>query len=333
MALTADQIKIGPIDPPPEVKSSLQLIRESVSVPSDVKVINNLKYSVIPQDPFKVKRKRTIQELLLINQIKQNDNDNVNGIEDQSVDNLNLNQIREMARLEQELEELRLYQSALRGHVGREHVPPDWTIERVVNGSFNKFRANLDGVEVDDVYQGDTPIFVVDRKVNISIDDVRNRVFNSDDSKFMSVDEARLYFRDRLIKEKQIAEAAIEAENEKIKLEIEAEVLKMAKEKLDRDLKLKTEYKDREAKLKELMEERDRVEADLQRSIFDTKQNINQLNLEAAKKAEEDILNQFKGPQRAHFVKKIKNAVSKQSKLIEYKQSAFTSDMLNSSKD
>ena len=333
MALIADQVIIGIQPPPPEVKSSLQLARESVSGPSDVKVFNNLKYSVIPQDPLKVKRKRTIQELLLINQVKQHDNEYVSSTEDNIGNDLTLDQIREIAKLEQELEELRLYQSALRGHVGREHVPPEWTIERVVNGSFNKFRANLDGVEVDEVQQGDTPIFVVDRKVNKSIHDIRNGVFNSDDSKFMSVEEARLYFRDKLIKEKQIAEAAIEAENEKIRLEIESEVLKMAKEKLDRDLKLKTEYQDREAKLKELMEARDRVEADLQRSIIDTKQNINQLNIEAAKKAEEDILNQFKGPQRAHFVKKIKNAVSKQSRLIEYKQSAFTSDMLNSSKD
>ena len=231
MAIIADQIKIGPIDPPPEVKSSLQMVRESVSGPSDVKVINNLSYEIGVIDPFKVKKKRSIEELILINELRQNSKENAIFKEE---DLLTFKQARDAAREGTEIEEI------------VEEDQPDWTIERVVKGSFNKLRGKLEGVEVIDSYDRETPIFVVDRSVT-DFDNVRSNSLNPvNDNVFVSVEQA---------------------------------------------------------------------------------------NIDAESKINERILNNTGGPMRSSVVKKRKLESIKKSNLIEYRKSAFTSDMLSSSKD
>lgn len=231
MALIADQIKIGPIDSPPEVKSSLQMVRESVSGPSDVKVINNLSYEIGVIDPFKVKKKRSIEELILINELRQNSKENAIFKEE---DLLTFKQARDAAREETEIEEIL--------EVGK----PDWTIERVVKGSFNKLRGKIEGVDVMDSYDTETPIFVVERSVT-DFDKVRSNSLNPvNDNVFVSVDQA---------------------------------------------------------------------------------------NIDAKSKINERILNNTDSPMRTSIIRKRKLEAIKKSDLIEYRKSAFTSDMLNSSKD
>lgn len=231
MAIIADQIKIGPVDPPPEVKSDLQKLRESFTDPADVKVINNLSYKIGAIDPFKVKKKRSIEELILINELRQNSKENAVFKEE---DLLTFKQARDAAREGTEIEEI------------VEEDQPDWTIERVVKGSFNKLRGKIEGVDIIDSYDKETPIFVVERSVT-DFDNVRSNSLNPvNDNVFVSVDQA---------------------------------------------------------------------------------------NIDAKSKINERILNNTGGPTRTNVVKKRKLESIKESSLIEYRKSAFTSDMLNSSKD
>jgi len=143
MALIADQINVGPVEPLPVVKSDLQRIRESLAEPADVMVINNLSYKIGVIDPFKVKKKRSIEELILINEVSLS---NLEASQENTVDEedlLTLKQAREIARLEHELQQLNEYKAALDAAVVPELVQeivkpdllPDWTIiekQRVV---------------------------------------------------------------------------------------------------------------------------------------------------------------------------------------------------------
>jgi hypothetical protein len=231
MAIIADQINVGPVAPLPVVKSDLQKLRESFADPSDVKVINNLSYKIGVIDPFKVRKKRSIEELILINELRQNSKENAVFKEG---DLLTFKQARDAARAGIEIEEI------------AEEDQPDWTIERVVKGSFNKLRGKIEGVDIIDSYDTETPIFVVERSVT-DFDNVRSNSLNSvNDNVFVSAEQA---------------------------------------------------------------------------------------NIDAESKINERILNNTGGPTRSSVVKKRKLESIKESSLIEYRKSAFTSDMLSSSKD
>jgi hypothetical protein len=231
MALIADQINVGPVEPLPVVKSDLQKLRESLAEPADVMVINNLSYKIGVIDPFKVKKKRSIEELLLINELKQNSKENAVFKEG---DLLTFKQARDAARQENAIEDI------------VEDDQPDWTIDRVVKGSFNKLRGKLEGVEVIDSYDNETPIFVVDRSVT-NFNNIRNNSLNHvNENVFVSIEEARV-------------------------------------------------------------EEKSRME--------------------------ERILEQSGGPTRTGSLKKKRLEALEKSNLIEYRSSAFNSDMLSSSKD
>ena len=231
MAIIADQINVGPVAPLQVVKSDLQKLRESFADPSDVKVINNLSYKIGVIDPFKVRKKRSIEELILINELRQNSKENAVFEEG---DLLTFKQARDAARAVIKIEEI------------AEEDQPDWTIDRVVKGSFNKLRGQLEGVEVIDSYDTETPIFVVERSVT-DFDNIRNNSINDvNENVFVSIEQA----------------------------------------------------------------------------ISDEKSRI-----------EERILKQSGGPTRTNVLKKRKLESIKKSNLIEYRKSAFTSDMLSSSKD
>jgi hypothetical protein len=185
MALIADQINVGPVEPLPVVKSDLQKLRESFAGPSDVKVINNPVYKIGVIDPFKVKKKRSIEELILINELRQNSKENAVFKEG---DLLTFKQARDSASQENTIEDI------------AEEDQPDWTIDRVVKGSFNKLRGKLEGVEVIDSYDRETPIFVVDRSVT-DFDNIRNNSLNHvNENVFVSIDEARVDEKSRMEK-------------------------------------------------------------------------------------------------------------------------------------
>lgn len=342
MALKADQISVGPMEPPPVVKSDLQLIRESLSQQSDIKVINNLSYEIGVVDPFKIKKKRSLEELLLINEIREQDSESNEEILQDDQELQTLMQAREIARLEQELQQLNEYKAALEAATIDEPIskpvkpdlPADWTIDRVVEGSFNKLRAKLDGQEINDTYDKETPIFIVDRKVSTNFEHIRNR-FLVDDSanKFMSAEEAESYFHTKEIEEKLKKEAAIAAQYERLKAEQEAEVLRLAKEKFERDQQIKQQAEERERQLQELIAAKQQAELEFQKAALDQRERLAREKAEAAKQLEEKILGNVSGPQRAHFIKKVKSAVSQQVSLIEHKNSAFNSDMLSNYKD
>lgn len=183
MALIADQINVGPVEPLSVVKSDLQKIRESFAGPSDVKVINSPVYKIGVIDPFKVKKKRSIEELILINELRQNSKENTVFKEG---DLLTFKQARDAAGQENGIEDI------------AEEDQPDWTIERVVKGSFNKLRGKLEGVEVIDSYDKETPIFVVDRSVT-DFDNIRNNSLNHvNENVFISVDQASIDEKSRM---------------------------------------------------------------------------------------------------------------------------------------
>jgi hypothetical protein len=231
MALIADQVNVGPVAPLPVVKSDLQKLRESLAEPADVMVINNLSYKIGVIDPFKVKKKRSIEELILINELRQISKENAVFKEE---DLLTFKQAREAASHENAIEDI------------AEEDQPDWTIDRVVKGSFNKLRGKLEGVEVIDSYDKETPIFVVDRSVT-DFDNIRNNSLNPvNNNVFVSIDQA----------------------------------------------------------------------------IIDEKSRM-----------EERMLEQSGGPMRTSSLKKKRLEALEKANLIEYKRSAFNSDMLSSSKD
>ena len=177
MAIIADQINVGPVAPLPVVKSDLQKLRESFADPADVKVINNLSYKIGVIDPFKVRKKRSIEELILINELRQNSKENAVFKEG---DLLTFKQARDAARAGIEIEEI------------AEEDQPDWTIERVVKGSFNKLRGKIEGVDIIDSYDTETPIFVVERSVT-DFDNIRNNSLNDvNDNVFVSVEQASI---------------------------------------------------------------------------------------------------------------------------------------------
>ncbi len=183
MALIADQINVGPVEPLAVVKSDLQKLRESFAGPSDVKVINNPVYKIGVIDPFKVKKKRSIEELILINELRQNSKENAVFKEG---DLLTFKQARDAAGQENAIEDI------------AEEDQPDWTIDRVVKGSFNKLRGKLEGVEVIDSYDRETPIFVVDRSVT-DFDNIRNNSLNHvNENVFVSVDQAIIDEKSRM---------------------------------------------------------------------------------------------------------------------------------------
>jgi len=347
MALIADQINVGPVSLPPAVKSDLQLLRESLTESTEVKVINNLSYEIGVVDPLKVKKKRSVEELLLINELRKsnsqsdhNKNNENNDSEEEKL--LTLKQTREIARLEQELQQLNEYRAAIAAAVQldptqipvRPDLPPDWTIDREAEGSFNKLRAKLNGIDIDDTYDKETPIFIVDRQVATDFEHIRNR-FLVDDSanKFMSAEEAEAYFHTKKLKEIARAEAAVSAEYERVKAEHEAEVLRMARVKFEKDQKNKLIADERARQLQELLAAKQQAEIDLQRLALEQKERLANEKVDVAKQLEDKILSNVSGPQRAHFIKKVKSAVAQQVNLIEHKNSAFNSDMLSFSKD
>jgi hypothetical protein len=231
MALIADQINVGPVEPLAVVKSDLQKLRESFAGPSDVKVINNPVYKIGVIDPFKVKKKRSIEELILINELRQNSKENAVFEEG---DLLTFKEARDSASQENAIEDI------------AEEDQPDWTIDRVVKGSFNKLRGKLEGVEVIDSYDRETPIFVVDRSVT-DFDNIRTNSSNHvNENVFVSIDQASIDEKSRM---------------------------------------------------------------------------------------EERMLKQSGGPMRTSVIKKKRLEALEKSNLIEYKRSAFNSDMLSSSKD
>jgi len=231
MALIADQINVGPVEPLAVVKSDLQKLRESFAGPSDVKVINSPVYKIGIVDPFTVKKKRSVEELLLINELRQNSKENAVFKEG---DLLTFKQARDAARQENAIEDI------------VEEDQPDWTIDRVVKGSFNKLRGKLEGVEVIDSYDKETPIFVVDRSVT-DFDNIRTNSSNHvNENVFVSIDQASIDEKSRM---------------------------------------------------------------------------------------EERMLKQSGGPMRTSVIKKKRLEALEKSNLIEYKRSAFNSDMLSSSKD
>jgi len=339
MALNADQINVGLLPPPPVVKSDLQLLRESLTEQPEVKVLNNLTYQIVPQDPFKIKKKRSIDELILINELRQESkaDEEINISEE---DLLTLQQARETARLQQELDELNEYKAILEAATPapiippKPDLPPDWIIDREVEGSFNKMRAKLDGVDINDTYDKEIPIFVVDRKVSTDFEHIRNR-FLVDDSanKFMSADEAEGYFHTKKLEEKAKIEAAIAAEHERLKAEHEAEVLRLAKVKFERDQQLRQQADERANQLQKLIAAKQQAEQEFQREAIAQRERLAREKVDVAKQLEEKLLSNVSGPQRAHFIKKVKTAVAQQVNLIEHKSSAFNSDMLSSSKD
>jgi len=213
------------------VKSDLQKLRESFAGPSDVKVINSPVYKIGIVDPFTVKKKRSVEELLLINELRQNSKENAVFKEG---DLLTFKQARDAARQENAIEDI------------VEEDQPDWTIDRVVKGSFNKLRGKLEGVEVIDSYDKETPIFVVDRSVT-DFDNIRTNSSNHvNENVFVSIDQASIDEKSRM---------------------------------------------------------------------------------------EERMLKQSGGPMRTSVIKKKRLEALEKSNLIEYKRSAFNSDMLSSSKD
>ena len=231
MALIADQINVGPVEPLAVVKSDLQKLRESFAGPSDVKVINSPVYKIGIVDPFTVKKKRSVEELLLINELRQNSKENAVFKEG---DLLTFKQARDAARQENAIEDI------------VEEDQPDWTIDRVVKGSFNKLRGKLEGVEVIDSYDKETPIFVVDRSVT-DFDNIRTNSSNHvNENVFVSIDQASIDEKSRM---------------------------------------------------------------------------------------EERMLKQSGGPMRTSVIKKKRLEALEKSNLIEYRSSAFNSDMLSSSKD
>jgi len=342
MAINAEQINVGLPPLPPVVKSDLQKLRESLTDSTNVKVFNTLSYEIGVVDPFKVKKKRSIEELILINELRQS---NLESSQEDTIDEedlLTLKQAREIARLEHELQQLNEYKAALDAavvpelvqEIVRPDLPPDWTIDREAEGSFNKMRAKLDGIEINDTYDKETPIFIVDRKVATDFEHIRNR-FLVDDSanKFMSADEAEAYFHTKEIEEKANREAAIAAEYERLKAEHEAEVLRLARVKFEKDQKLKLIADERAKQLQEMIAAKEQEELDIRRLDIELKERLANEKAVVAKELEDKILSNVSGPQRAHFIKKVKSAVSQQVRLIEHKNSAFNSDMLSSYKD
>jgi hypothetical protein len=342
MAINAEQINVGLPPLPPVVKSDLQKLRESLTDSTNVKVFNTLSYEIGVVDPFKVKKKRSIEELILINELRQS---NLESSQEDTIDEedlLTLKQAREIARLEHELQQLNEYKAALDAavvpelvqEIVRPDLPPDWTIDREAEGSFNKMRAKLDGIEINETYDKETPIFIVDRKVATDFEHIRNR-FLVDDSanKFMSADEAEAYFHTKEIEEKANREAAIAAEYERLKAEHEAEVLRLARVKFEKDQKLKLIADERAKQLQEMIAAKEQEELDIRRLDIELKERLANEKAVVAKELEDKILSNVSGPQRAHFIKKVKSAVSQQVRLIEHKNSAFNSDMLSSYKD
>jgi hypothetical protein len=183
MALIADQITVGPVTLPPVVKSDLQKLRESLTQPSDIKVINDLSYEIGVIDPFTVKKKRSIEELLLLNELRRNSEANAVFKED---DLLTFKQARESAKQEEIEKEIVKVDE------------PDWTIDRVVKGSFNKLRGKIEGVEVIDSYDKETPIFVVNRSVT-DFNNIRNNpLYTKSDDVFVSTDQASIDEKSRM---------------------------------------------------------------------------------------------------------------------------------------
>ena len=329
MALIADQINVGPVEPLPVVKSDLQKLRESFAGPSDVKVINNPVYKIGVIDPFAVKKKRSVEELLLINEVRKQNSSSDQGDNVSVEDIFTLQQIREIARLRLELEQLNEYRASL--NLPTPHLPPDWTIDREVDGSFNRLRAKLDGVDLNDTYDKETPIFIVDRQVAIDFDNIRkNFLVGNDNNKIISIEDADQYYADKKSKEHEEREAAIAAYLERLHAEHEAEVLRLARIKLDKSQQLSQQASERDKELQQLIEDKKRIELELQRASLDQKQKVADDKAAAAKVLEDLVLSKVSGPQRPHMIKKIKSAATS---LIEYKSSAFNSDMLSSSKD
>lgn len=329
MALNADQLTVGTLPPPEETKSDLQLLRESLTGKSEVKVINNLNYEVVSPDPFKIKKKRSVEELLLINELKKQNtlpDSSERGLDDEL---LSLQQAREIARLRQELEELNKYKASL--NIQPPESPPDWTIEREVEGSFNKLRSKLAGIEINDSYDKETPIFIVDRKEATEFNNIRNRsLVGGDTNSIISVDNVDQYYAEKRIKEEEQRESAIAAYNQRLLAEHEAEVLRLAKLKLDKNQELKLQAIERDKEIQELIEARQQQELEIQRAALEQKQRVADEKVAAAKQLEDLVLSKISGPQRPHLIKKIKSAATN---LIEYKSSAFNSDMLSSYKD
>jgi len=205
---------------------------------------------------------------------------------------------------------------------------------REAEGSFNKLRAKLEGIDLIDTYDKETPIFIVDRKVSTEFEHIRNR-FLLDDSanKFMSADEAEAYFHIKKLEEIARTEAAIAAEYERMKAEHEAEVLRMARVKFEKDQKNKLIADDRARQLQEMIAAKQQAELDIQRSAIELKERLANEKADISKQLEDKILSNVSGPQRAHFIKKIKSSVAQQVSLIEHKNSAFNSDMLSNYKD